>query len=83
MNSEVTANMTVGSAGWEPYPWNNPSPIPYIQNSFTVWPALPNPYFPWQVRKVENGFILTANGKELVFEKIDSLLKYLAKDLLK
>ena len=57
-------------------------------SSFTIpqWHytyGTPNPYFPFQIRKVENGFILCTNGKEFVFNKLEEMTKLLAKELVK
>lgn len=37
--------------------------------------------YPYQIRKVSNGFILNSNNEEFVFESIENLLQHLANKL--
>jgi hypothetical protein len=52
---------------------------PYTPNTFNYYSS--PPYFPWQIRKVENGFVLTSHGKEYVFGSKKDLSKFLEKEL--
>lgn len=76
MNEMVVGNCTF------PYPWETQPQLPQINQFCTIYPFTPpSPYFPWQVRKVDNGFVVMADRKEYVFESSEKLLKFMAKAL--
>lgn len=52
------------------------------QNSWYSYGS-PERHFPFQIRKVKNGFVMNINGEDLVFNKLDDMIKLLAKELAK
>jgi hypothetical protein len=58
--------------------WNRPNLNPtyhFYTSTFT-----PEENYPFKFRKVDNGLILMANGKELIFKTIKEMFVYLEKE---
>ena len=75
--------LTSTTTGCTMNPWTDNWTIPYNPSAtFHFYsPMLADPTYPYKIRKVENGLILNANGKEFVFKTSKELSEFLAKEI--
>ena len=84
MENNVVAlnNSTMGITGqnlMNGYWWDNHF-YPYYQPTYITYTTPPAAY-DFQIRKVQNGFIVLRSGVEYVFESVEKMNKFLEKEL--
>lgn len=62
------------------YPWYQPTTS---GSTYIYQYGVSSPNYDLQVRKVENGFVVLRQGRELVFQDIKTLTEWMSKELSK
>jgi len=76
--SGCTTN-TTGSYYYQTYPYQT-YPYPFPQPTYISYTNVA-PYYEIQIRKVNNGFICLKGGVEYVFETVEKMNKFIAKEM--
>lgn|SRR3990167_6168 len=72
IRNEQRFNHQNSVAPWPPY---TPDPN-YSMPTFTTG-GMTAEYFPWQIRKLSNGWLVKACGSEMVFTDVEKMLEWL------